>query len=405
MQDTRPAGELAPTLALPWVARLRWGLVAGEAVLLLLARFAFDIDLPMAWLALPLLATALSNFFFNRSAAALGWLLALDTVSLTVLLALSGGPANPFSLLYLVQITLSAVILSKQWTWALGTLSIAGFAFLFAFHVRVPVFEGHHMPEGYSIHLTGMWVAFAAAALLITVFIGKVSEALRRGEQQVLALRDRLARHERLASLVTLAAGAAHELSTPLATIAISSRDLELMAASESDVAAEARLIRAEVDRCSRILRQMSARGAEPAGEMPAHVELLDLLRTVARDFGERLRVSAAGQATLPVEATRQALTALVKNALDASAEDGAVDLTAEIAAGLVRFSVQDTGCGMNAETLQHVGEPFFTTKPASAGMGLGTFLVRVFAENLNGTLAYESEVGTGTKAILEIPQ
>ena len=114
--DLRPAGELAPSLALPWIAKLRYGVVAGQAVLILVAHFGFDVSLPLAWLALPLAAMTASNIMLDRlvtalgARPALGFLLALDTLCLTALLALSGGPANPFSLLYLVQITLSAVV-------------------------------------------------------------------------------------------------------------------------------------------------------------------------------------------------------------------------------------------------------------------------------------------------------
>ena len=85
----------------------------------------------------------------------LGILLTLDTLCLTAVLSLTGGPANPFTLLYLVQITLSAVILSKEWTWALGGLSVACFAFLFPVHTIVPVFEAHHTSQGFSVHLAG----------------------------------------------------------------------------------------------------------------------------------------------------------------------------------------------------------------------------------------------------------
>ena len=105
------------------------------------------------------------------------------------------------------------MVLSKRWTWALGVLSVMCFGFLFPFHFDVSVFEAHHTTEGFSVHLVGMWIAFAAAALVVTVFIGKVSEALRRREQEVLSLQDRIARQERLASVVTLAARAAQSPS------------------------------------------------------------------------------------------------------------------------------------------------------------------------------------------------
>jgi two-component system, sensor histidine kinase RegB len=417
--DLRPAGELAPELALPWVARLRYGVLAGQAGLILVAHFALGVRLPVGWLTIPLAATGFSNLLLRRAGdafgvrPAVGALLALDTLCLTALLALTGGRANPFSLLYLVQIALSAVILSKGWTWGIGGLSVACFAFLFRVYVPLPVFEVHHMGGGLSVHLAGMWIAFTAAALLITIFIGKVSEALRLREQEAMVLRDRLARQERLGSIVTLAAGAAHELATPLGTIAVASKDLEYYAtkvAPDEQVAGEARLIRTEVERCRRILHDMGARGAEPAGEAPARVGLPELLESVARGFPEqaaRIRIAIAGggrEAVLPVEATRQALAALVRNALDASPGGGTVRLAAERSGARVRLTVEDSGCGMSAETLNRLAEPFFTTKGAGRGMGLGTFLVREFAQEMNGTLAFESGTGVGTKAILDVP-
>jgi two-component system sensor histidine kinase RegB len=387
--------------------------------LILAAHYVFGVQLPILWLTLPVALAAVGNPLLERFSGAvrdrhaLGILLTLDTLCLTALLSLTGGPANPFTLLYLVQITLSAVILSKGWTWAIGGLSVAGFAFLFPVHVRVAVFETHHTSEGFSVHLAGMWIAFAAASLVITLFIGKVSEAMRRREQEALSLRDQAARDERLASIVTLAAGAAHELGTPLGTIAVVSKDLELYAESvlgNGEVATEARLIRSEVDRCRQILQQMSVRGAEPIGETPVPLGLGEALGSVKQGFApperDLVQTEVAGEGqevTLPPDATRQALTALVRNALDAS--DGSpVLLTAECAQGKLRFTVKDSGCGMRRETLDRVAEPFFTTKPPGRGMGLGTFLVRAYAEALNGSLEFESEAGAGTKVTLELP-
>jgi len=109
-------------------------------------------------------------------------------------------------------------------------------------------------------------------------------------------------------------------------------------------------------------------------------------------------------EAFLPIDATRQVLTALVRNAVDASCSGQVVDLRADSAAGLLRFTVRDAGAGMTPNVLNRLSEPFFTTKGPGRGMGLGTFLVRVFAENLKGNLAFESEVDAGTKAVLELP-
>jgi len=419
--DLRSAAELAPSLALPWIVRLRYGVLIGQTALILAARYLFEIKLPIEWLTLPLATVAVSNLLFRRASEtlgvrrSLGSFLALDTVCLTALLALSGGPANPFSLLYLVQITLSAVVLSREWTWGLGILSMACFGFLFPLHVRVSIFEGHHTGEGFSVHLIGMWIAFATGTLLITVLIGKISEALRKREQEVLSLQHQLARHERLASIVTLSAGAAHELGSPLATIAIAAKDLEVAASTSENggaVYSDARLIRAEVERCSQILLQMSARGAEPHGEAPSPVDLGQFVKTVHKGFAaqaqRQIQVTTSGKSgpvLLPKEATRQALSALIKNALDSSPDGLPVSVSAEATEKCVRFVVIDLGSGMGPEILERIGEPFFTTKAPDNGMGLGTFLVRVFAERLGGDLIFESEPGKGTRATLELPQ
>jgi len=425
--DLRSAGDLAPDLARPWVVRMRYGMLAAQLALVLFLGVGLGEDLLLGWLAVPLAITAGTNLILRRKfvssrnpQALLGELFCLDTICLTVVLGLTGGPMNPFSLLYLVQIMLSAMVLNKVWTWILGFLSTFAFGLLFWFNKPIAAFSPHHAETGLTLHLAGMWIAFAIAALLITFFIGKVSEAVRQHEREVLDLRDRLARSQRLASLVTLAAGAAHELGTPLSTIAVVAKELERAAAihdgPESDgitaILDDARLIRAEVARCRLILQRMSADGAETPGEAPVPVPLSQILAGVAARFDRypELKVASHNNAgtsqilVLPRDATIQAVSALVKNALDANIDHREVILKAQIEDGRVRFVVEDKGEGMTPEVLSHLAEPFFTTKAPGFGMGLGTFLVRMFAEHLEGRLFFDSTPGRGSTAVLEFP-
>ncbi|MFN0165966.1 MAG: ATP-binding protein [Bryobacteraceae bacterium] len=413
-----PAGEVAPHVALPWIVRLRYGLVLGEILTIAVAVAVLNVELPLAWLSMPVAVTAVSNYCLNRwqqgqqrdPEGLLGWIFGLDTLCLTAVLALCGGPLNPFSLLYLVQITVSAVVLRKAWTWVLGAMSTLCFGLLFWVHRPLAIFESHHQVQQFSVHLVGMWIAFAIAASLTAYFIGKVSEALRRREQEVLELQQQVARNQRLSSLVTLAAGAAHELGTPLASIAVVSKEIErALAGRDAEMAEDARLIRSEVERCRRILQNMSARGAETSGEAPAPVPLPDLLDRVRAQFTaeqqQSIRLEAVDEgAVLPPEATTQALAALVKNALDASGPQMPVTLSAERNGDMVRFTVRDEGSGMSLDVLNRIAEPFFTTKEPGRGMGLGVFLVRLFAERLSGRLRFESEAGRGTVVSLELP-
>ncbi len=414
--------DLAPNLALPWIVRLRYGMVVGEAGIVLGMYYGFRLELPLLWAFAPLALVLASNILLDRMRilparfpqGTLGAVFCLDTLSLTALLGLTGGPMNPFSLLYLVQITLSAVVLRKAWTWALGALSTACFGLLFFFHVPSAAFQIHQHEQGLSPHLVGMWIAFGIAAALITFFTGKIADALRTREKEVLILQDQVAKNERLASLVTLAAGAAHELGTPLATVAVVAKELErfaAMTAGNESVLEDARLIRSEVERCRGILERMSAQSAEPMGETPDRVQLRDFLVQVFGQFPESqrslLRIELADEAlaaVLPVHATAQSLGALIQNALDANVDQHPVVVTAMGIGADLRITVQDHGHGMPANVLRRIAEPFFTTKDPGQGMGLGTFLVRTFAENLRGRVLFDSSPGEGTTVTLELP-
>jgi two-component system, sensor histidine kinase RegB len=416
------APDHAPNLALPWVVRLRYGMVAGEAAVLLGMFYGLHLDFPWSWALAPLAIVLVSNILLGRfrtlpvrfNQETLGAVFCLDTICLTALLGVTGGPTNPFSLLYLVQITLSAVVLRKIWTWILGILSTAGFGLLFFFHLPSVAFEPHHAEQGLSPHLIGMWIAFVVAAALITFFTGKIADALRKREQDVLVLQEQVAKNERLASLVTLAAGAAHELGTPLSTIAVVARELEHYAAnvgSNDAVHADAQLIRSEVDRCRRILERMSAQSAEPMGETPTSVRLHDLLTQVLAQFsGSRralVEIELADEelaAVLPVQATVQSVAALVQNALDATADQRPIVISASRRDFSLSITVRDHGHGMPSNVLRRIAEPFFTTKEPGKGMGLGTFLVRTFAESLGGRVLFDSAPGQGTTVTVDLP-
>lgn len=419
---TAVTADLAPNLALPWVLRLRYGVVVGEAAIILGMAYGFHFDVPLLWTLTPLGVVLASNILLGRLRVlpvrfpqeTLGAVFCLDTLCLSVMLGLTGGPTNPFSLLYLVQITLSAMVLRKVWTWVIGVLSTACFGLLFFFHLPSAAFQGHHVETGLSAHLVGMWIAFVIAAGMITFFTGKIADALRTREQEVRILQDQIAKNERLASLVTLAAGAAHELGTPLGTIAVVAKELERYAAtlpSNGAMLEDARLIRSEVDRCRRILERMSAQSAGPLGEAPRIVLVREFLTQVVNEFPEPQRAllelgvaDDALAAVLPVGAAAQSLAALIQNAFDANFHQRPIVITAERDGAELRITVKDQGEGMPANVLRRIAEPFFTTKEPGKGMGLGTFLARTFAESLGGRVQFDSIPGEGTTVMLELP-
>lgn len=416
--------ETAPQIALPWIVRLRYGMAIGQIGTILFVRYILGLPIPVGLIALGPALVAISNILLTvrisrpgvsraiPTAILVASSFILDTLCLTFVLMLAGGPTNPFSLLYLVHITLSAIVLTRRWTWFLGGLSMFCFGILFLDYRPVAVLEMHHTAEGTNLHLVGMWIGFGVAAVLVALFSGRISELLRQHEDQLLKMQEELAKRDRLASLATLSAGAAHELNTPLGTIAVVAKELELYATNtvcDQAVADDSRLIRTEVERCRDILWRLSVQGAQPAAQAPERVDVRDLLDDLRRDIQDSERVEvmppmSSVSLTIPRRAVAQALVALTRNAIEASPPDAAVHVTAESVQGKFLFIVSDRGCGMSGDTLRRVGEPFFTTKEPGKGMGLGTFLVRTLAEQLDGRLSFESTPEAGTRAIFELP-
>ncbi|MCY1032813.1 ATP-binding protein [Corallococcus sp. BB11-1] len=420
-----PSAEPSPRahINLVWLLRLRWGVLVGQAGLVAVAAWGLKLALPVTALVALLAVEALTNAAVRAglsrarpvAEAAIFGLMLWDTVVLTGLLALSGGTHNPFTALYLVNVALGTVLLPARRTWAMLAFTLLAFGSLFVLQdVTLPGIARPDHAELMRLHLSGMWVAFAVAAGFIVYFIQRVTRALAEREQELAQTRARHARQEKVASLATLAAGAAHELSTPLSTIAVVAKELEraLATSSTSESAREdLRLIRQQVDRCRDVLVQMSADAGQTTGE-PFHAVPLERLveETLAELSGrERVRVELpealkAHRVHGPPRALARVLRGLVKNALQATPGNGPVALSARAEGTGARLEVRDTGMGMPDAVLARAGEPFFTTKAPGEGMGLGLFLARTLAEQLGGSLELRSKAGEGTTVGLSLP-
>jgi two-component system sensor histidine kinase RegB len=317
----------------------------------------------------------------------------------------TGGTDNPFVGLYINHAAMAVAVLGAGWSWAIVAVSALAFASLFLW--RRPLYP--HPPE--TVVDLGKWCALALVMVLIVYFVGRVVGALRRREQELTEARERAGRHEHLAALTTLAAGAAHELGTPLSTIALAAKEMEHSVDPGSPLAEDARLIRQEVDRCRAILDRMRVDVIEDASQRPSFETLAELIEELQNDLHAeekaRLQVKTEEPGDEVVSRSRvlrMAIGVLLRNAFDASSPDAPVQLLFERANGSMIFQVLDDGQGMSEDVLRRAGEPFFTTKPPGGGMGLGLFLVRLVAETYGGRFELKSTPGRGTRSVLEVP-
>ena len=409
----------APLINLRWLVLLRWGAVAGQAVTILAAWHFLKQPLPIV----PLLAVVGALALVNLGVQVWLWRggeptdracalnLLVDVVELTTILALSGGALNPFSALYLIHITIAAVILPGVWSWLLAGASVVAYSALQLLpEARAPVSSGLQI----NLYLSGMWVSFLVAALFISTFTLRMSQALRRRKEELDMLRAEAEAAERLAALGTLAAGTAHELNTPLGTIAILAS--ELAAQTEGPRREEAEAIRKQVQRCKEIISTMLAPHGGEDLEEPKEIEVAPVLEAAVRRWGEGrpgpkpvLSVDPAARrarARLPVRAFEQTVANLLDNAADAT--EGRSE--ASVRVGLSRqgedlvLSVADNGVGVPEPLVRRLGEPFFTTKEPGSGAGLGLYLARHVAERAGGEMQIESAEGRGTQVTLLMP-
>ncbi|MEM0915114.1 MAG: ATP-binding protein [Planctomycetota bacterium] len=340
-----------------------------------------------------------------------------DLSAFSVLMFLTGGSNNPLCTIYMVHVAMGVVLLPLTWAAALTVITASAYGLMFRWRRPIDV-----PAEWAGSEVVAAWLALAVAAVLIAYFIWLVKSALIEREQKLARLQRVEVDNARLASLTTLAAGAAHELGSPLGTIAMASREIERATGVDAgdappvsngmpeEVAEDARLIRAEVDRCRDILDRL--RSEEMAAWLTQEPEEIDprevergLRAALGRD-ADRLEVTiepGLDRVRLMTQAVVQVLLILVRNAMDASASDQSVRLSISRRGELTQILVVDEGEGMPDSVLSRVFEAFYTTKPAGRGMGIGLFLAKLMVDGMGGNLRFRSEVGRGTTAELSI--
>ncbi len=429
--DTISQDQAQASIAFSRLLLLRWGALACQSFIVLMAVFLTQIKPPLPVLALILIFSGGTNLYFhllfqkkNRFVPGrfFALVMTLDVLLLTVLLYYTGGPMNPFTFLFLIHVCLGAVLMRPFWAWSMAALTTLSYGVLF-FLPDPSALAGRETPEilcqagpagmtnSMTLHLQGMWFAFAVTVFFVVFFLNKIQKDLEEHQKTVSELEMERTRSEKLASLATLSAGAAHEFSTPLATIAIAAGEMLTTLTeqpSDQELIADTILIRDQVQRCREILYQMSADAGEHLAEALRVFTVGELWTEVYSRFPEKDRQRIHFHSTIndfrirmPFRTVKRIIRGLIKNGLDASGDTGKVEVFCRKDDEYLYIEVQDRGCGMNKKILERAVEPFFTTKDPGKGLGLGLFLAETAAERLGGSLKLSSRQGKGTRAVI----
>ncbi|MBM4382041.1 MAG: HAMP domain-containing histidine kinase [Deltaproteobacteria bacterium] len=393
---------------------LRWLSIAGQIALVLATQRILGMPLPLAPIfSIVAFQAALNAFTHMRAArggpvadAELFTQLALDAAALSGVVALAGGASNPLISLYLPLVAIAAAILPGHLAAAFAALSIVAYS---ALAFGLPDTHVQHAPGAFEFHLLGMWIVFVLSALTIAFFVARMTSAIRARDSALARAREQALRDERAVALGNLAAGAAHELGTPLATIAVLSEELARSAQAGASAREDAELLREQVAACKQILTRLAQRAGSPRAEVLPAVALDAWLLAVAARWQARRpsvvsRVDVAGDAAAPLIAPEPTLEQAFCNVFDnaGDASPSAVEIAARWDVRDLAIDVLDRGPGVAAPLREKLGREAVTTR--ADGHGLGLLLAFAAVERAGGRISFAARDGGGTRARIELP-
>ena len=405
------------------LANLRWIAIAGQSTAIVVVAFGMGFPLPL----LPALALVLVSVLLNiamtlrlPSSARLGpeasfALLACDLLQLGGLLYLTGGVKNPFSMLLIVPVVISAGSLPLRHTLLLGGLAVLTSGFLASFHLPLP----WHPGERFSLpplYLAASWLAVLATLAFAAIYAWRVSEEARNLSYALSATELALTREQHLSQLDGIAAAAAHELGTPLATITLVVKEMQKDLADQEGYTEDLTLLAEQTQRCRDILSKIGSL-SEGEGTPFAHHSLTELLRQTSAphaDFGIAIEISAEGSGEEPVwrrnPGVEHGLGNIIENAVDFARET--IEIEARWSDEKVEIRIADDGPGFAPERLTKIGEPDLAAQRAATtrqrgddakGLGLGLFIAKTLLQRTGAQVGFSNRPGRQSGAVVTV--
>ncbi|WP_430228586.1 ATP-binding protein [Nitrosomonas communis] len=379
--------------------------IVAQCILFALVYSIIELDVPWAKMTIVVVILTLLNFFtwvrlhhtFPVSNLELFAQLLIDIFALTALLYFAGGSTNPFISLYLLPLTIAAAILPWRYTWAIAGMTITCYTILLFEYIPLPHdhSDDHsaHLME-FNLHISGMWLTFVLSTLLIAWFVVKMSSSIRDRDKDLAQAREQALHNEQIIALGTLAAGAAHELGTPLSTMAVIAGELQQEYPQDEEFQNNIRILRNQIMHCKQTLTQLLAKAGQARTE-DGNSQSVDYFLKQILDKWQLIRPSTKfsyqcdGVQPVPLimntQLLSQSILNLLNNAADASTNQVSIKSTWD--QHTLNLEIHDDGEGLTGEAVQRAGEAFFTSKAPGQGFGIGLFLANANIERFGGTV------------------
>jgi two-component system, sensor histidine kinase RegB len=319
--------------------------------------------------------------------------LLIDVFALSALLYYSGGSTNPFISMYLLPLTIAAATLPWRYTWVMAVITIGCYTVLLFRYIPLPHDHSQHLAE-FNLHVSGMWLAFVLSTVIIAWFVVKMSTSIRERDRDLAKAREQSLHNEQIIALGTLAAGAAHELGTPLSTMAVVTGELQTEYTDNQEFQNNIHILRDQITHCKQTLTQLLATAGQTRAEEGSGQPVDEFLRQVLNKW-ELIRPTAKfsyqcnGPQPAPTimdnQLLSQSILNLLNNAADASSK--CVDIKSNWDNDTLHLEIIDDGEGLSDEAIQRAGEAFFTSKAPGQGFGIGLFLANVNIERFGGSV------------------
>jgi two-component system sensor histidine kinase RegB len=398
-------------LRLRTLMMLRWVMILGQTAAVLWVRYVLKFDIPLAPCLTVIAAAAVMNLSFGMAwpGARLAlerealFQLAFDLVELSLLLMLTGGVSNPFSLLLMAPVIVGAATLPTRHAAILGLLALLFVGVMSVWSAPLPWLAGQPLvlPD---LYIQGICIATAVGIVFTAAYAWQAQAEGQRMELALAATQAVLAREQRLSALGGLAAAAAHELGTPLATIQVVTKEMLRGVEPGTELHEDVSLLISQAERCREILRQLS-RQPEASDAHHERMSLTQLMEEVSTPHqGPDILINsdvacAPGAAILEVRRRPEilhGLTAFVENAVDFA--ESMVEVTAYYDADKLTITVRDDGPGFSADVMTKLGEPYVTTRAhgensrsGHLGMGLGFFIAKTLLERSGARVEFHN--------------